>query len=535
MLKKFRSASQSWGMRIFFGILVAAFVVLWGVGDVFRWGGGDGQNVASIGGEAITARQLAMEIERSTAQIQASGQKANRARVKETVFRELLQTSLFRQEAIRLGLAVSDKEIRERIRNDPSFVDSDGDFDKDRFQMILRSIGMSEGEYIARMRDSLLQRQVVSGLLSSVTAPDLITKTLYKWQMETRDIESFTITTAHIKDVPAPSEADIAGFYEQYADVFTIPEKRVISLVQISEQKFIEGVAISEEELRQGLEDNQQSFKGAIPTQLEINQVRSELKRQKAADKFYNLITTVEDELAGGASLEEVAATAGSSVETLKGLERNGRALEGPSLSSGLLQLVVSEAYKGKLNDDLGLVEVGTGAYIIVRVDAVEAATLQSLDSVKDKVTEAWTLQKRATMAGELAAKMAEDINAGQKNITQAAATHGARLSKDNKIERFVTEDNKDQGLSQGFRSAIFAAKQGEAVSYIAGDGTFVVAKVISVYPPDMTKLQPSDETYGSFRNFAENQLANNMYSMLVDALATKYRIEVNDRLLEQM
>ena len=58
MLQGLRSASKGWGFRIFLGLLVVGFVLMWSTEDISKMGSGNGSMVATIGSKQISVRQF---------------------------------------------------------------------------------------------------------------------------------------------------------------------------------------------------------------------------------------------------------------------------------------------------------------------------------------------------------------------------------------------------------------------------------------------------------------------------------------------
>ena len=74
-----------------------------------------------------------------------------RPEVRVAILEGLIQQRLLRQEALRVGLGVSDVQLVEMIQNIDLFQE-DGNFSKQRYEEWLRSQGMSARAFEARLR-----------------------------------------------------------------------------------------------------------------------------------------------------------------------------------------------------------------------------------------------------------------------------------------------------------------------------------------------------------------------------------------------
>ena len=70
-----------------------------------------------------------------------------------------------------LGLNVSSADVAKRIAADPVFRGITGDFDRSRFEQLIRQGGFTEQRYIADQEKVLLRRQLADALSRGVAAP----------------------------------------------------------------------------------------------------------------------------------------------------------------------------------------------------------------------------------------------------------------------------------------------------------------------------------------------------------------------------
>ncbi len=84
---------------------------------------------------------------------------------------ELIVNRLFIEEAINMGLQVSDQELQANIVKIPGF-SRDGRFDKQAYDRILERINMTPAEFEANQREFLLRQKMEQLVRDSVTVQD---------------------------------------------------------------------------------------------------------------------------------------------------------------------------------------------------------------------------------------------------------------------------------------------------------------------------------------------------------------------------
>jgi len=99
--------------------------------------------------------------------------------LKAQALRELIYNRLLTQEADRLGLKVSDKELQAAIMRDTAF-SNDGRFDQKRYERVLDSINMKPAVFEANERGILLNQKLEQLVRDSVGVTDAELAAAYK-------------------------------------------------------------------------------------------------------------------------------------------------------------------------------------------------------------------------------------------------------------------------------------------------------------------------------------------------------------------
>ena len=147
----------------------------------------------------------------------------------------------------------------------------------------------------------------------------------------------------------------------------------------------------------------------AIDTPLEDVQddIRSELAQSRARREILDYITEVDDLLAGGATLEEVAA------ETQMTLETTDITTESAEDMAAYNEFRAA-ALSAQDGDFPEITELSDGGIFALRLDGITPPTLQDIEAVTDQLNEAWTYAETQirlnTLADEKAAALEGDV-----------------------------------------------------------------------------------------------------------------------------
>src|SRR5450631_1858166 len=167
MLRGIHKASSTWlgrgVMAVIMGGLVVSFAI-WGIGDIFR---GFGLNSAiKIGKTEISIEQFRQyytdrlqQISRQAGRPITSDQ-ARTLGIDRQVLGQLVAETTLDEQAKALRLGISNAEIASRITSDPNFRGLNGQFDRSRFEEIIRQAGFTETRYVEEQRRVILRREI---------------------------------------------------------------------------------------------------------------------------------------------------------------------------------------------------------------------------------------------------------------------------------------------------------------------------------------------------------------------------------------
>ncbi len=451
MLRGIQNATKNWLGRIVVGFvlgLIAISFAIWGIGDIFR---GFGQStVAKIGNTEIRidqfrqtyldrVQQLSRQVGRPVTPDQARALGIDRQVLAQTVAETVLD-----EQARALGLAVSDEEVARRIVEDPNFRGLSGQFDRSRFEQLIRQVGYNEQRFLAETRRTTLRQQLIGTVGRAPRVPATATDLFNRYQNEQRTIEYVLLDKAQAGDIPAPSPEALAKYYEERKVTFRAPEYRKLVVLALTPAELAANFDVSDAELRKAYEERKASFE--TPEQREVHQiVYPNMDEAKAAA----------DKLAKGATFAELAAA---------------RELKEADLSlglvsrAGMVDRAIADAAFALKEGEVSAPVQGRFGVALVRVGKIVPGQTQTFEAVADQL-------RKETATGRARAELSnmhdkvEDERLSGVSLDDLAAKLKLKTRTIEAIDRSgrAPDGNPIAGLPQGvdLLSAAFTAEQG--------------------------------------------------------------------------
>src|SRR5262245_41013993 len=223
MLRGMRKASSNWLGRIVMGVvlgMIAVSFAIWGIGDIFR--GFGRSTVAKVGSTEITIEQFRQIYNDRLQQLgrqlgrPVTPDQARLLQLDRQLAGQLVAFAALDQRARQLRLNLSDAEVARQIMNEPNFKGPTGNFDRARFEQIIRSEGYTEPRYTAEHRRIALRREIVDTVNGDLTTPKTLEQALNRYENEQRAIDYVTLDRSKAGDLPAPTAEQISAYFEAH-------------------------------------------------------------------------------------------------------------------------------------------------------------------------------------------------------------------------------------------------------------------------------------------------------------------------------
>ncbi len=266
-----------------------------------------------------------------------------------------------------------------------------------------------------------------------------------------------------------------------------------------------------------------------------LAEVRSQLirdvKMEKAAEAMFELANKVEDQLAGGASIREVAAALNLQQGVIAAVDSRGRGREGqPAAGLPKAPEFVTEAFTVEPGDEGQLKESADGSYFLVQVDKIFEAALKPIARVRDGVRKAVIAERRAKAGAAQAVKLAAEARRG-KPLSALAKTGRSTVAALKPMSR--QQAGSDDRLSAALVKKLFQLRVGEIAEGTAPrTDSHSVVRLVSIASPganvEPAKLKQMDE-------FVRSSIAEDILAQYRAALRRKYNVQIHDRIIDSL
>ncbi len=488
MLEAMRAASQGWIGRIIMAVVMGLIILsfaIWGIRTDFS---GFGANrLADVGDEEVTTEAFrnAYQTELQRIQRQArraiTNEEAKRFGLDRQVLSRLISEAALNQQAQKLGLAVSDAEIARAISNDPSFKGPGGQFDRDRFEELLRDNGLNEKGFVRDQRGVILRHEAVDPLIAGAQLPNAMLEAIHRYQSETRSVDYLILPASAAGEIASPTEEKLRQYFEDRKLGYSSPEYRSLVTLTVTPASVARPENVSDADAQKRYEEEKVKF--GSPEKRVVEQILFPDEAQAIAAR---------EKLDAGASFEDIIAARGLTMKDVSlGAVTRDQLIdkEAAEVAFALPEGAVSAPVKARF---------GTA---IIRIDSIEPSSVKSFADVKDEI------KRELALAGARAEitrlhDAIEDQRASGKSLTEAAKAAGLEAG----AIAAVDASGKDQtgakiaGLANeaALLKAAFASDVGvDNDTLTLPDGGyqwFEVAKIDRARPKEFEEARPEVE-----------------------------------------
>ena len=242
--------------------------------------------------------------------------------------------------------------------------------------------------------------------------------------------------------------------------------------------------------------------------------LRDELALDRARRVIESQAQVYDDELAGGATLEQLA----SDTEMQLGqIEWAGESQDGIAGYEAF-----RTAAQALQDGDFPAIEpLGDGGVFALRLDEVLPEAPLPFEEVRDRVQEGWERARATEALTEAAEALVAQVGDGQ--------TFGD-LGLDSTSEPGLTRDAQVTGLPQGLLEAVFEMEPAQ-IRILPGNGEVTIVRLDEVIPVD-PEAEPSQALAERLREQAANDVAQDLFRALAADIQSRAEVRINQQAL---
>jgi peptidyl-prolyl cis-trans isomerase D len=415
MLGFFRSFFQSrLGVGItlgFVGLIALAFASADVTGNRFgSGGGGDGDRVARIGHSSIGAGLLTQTV---TQALEQQRQKNPGMTMKDIVaqgaidevLNDLIERSAMLEWGKKYGFGVGNRLIGSELAQIPAFAGPDGKFNETVYRSVIAQKGFTDAALREDITKGLMAKQLLVPASFGAAAP---TEAALRYLSLLKEHRQGTIVLLPSLAFAANAAADdktLQAFYGTHSRNYLQPERRTLRYFVIDDASLKNVAAPTEAEITKRYTDNK-----AVYAPSETRSVTQVILPSEAAAKPY---------LAKAGDLEAAAKANGLAAAKLDKVTRD-------SLTGQATPAIAEAVFAAQSGAAIGPVKGPLGWYVI-HVDAVQKNAGKTLDQARGEITAALAADKRQLALTAQANSVADRLEKGT-GLADVAKSLGATV-----------------------------------------------------------------------------------------------------------
>jgi peptidyl-prolyl cis-trans isomerase D len=474
------------------GLVCVAFVLFY-IPDFLRGSGADAASsdtVAKVEGREITSGefrrtyQAQLQAYRSAYGNNMSEQLLKQLGIDQQILQQMVDERAALAEADRVGISVSDEEVRQRIFAMPAFQENGQFIGDSRYQQLLRMQRppLSPSDFEDNVRHGLAVEKLRASLTDWLSVPDTDLEKEYRRRNDKVKLAVVSFTADNFRSQVSATDAEVASYFDAHKNDFKIPEKRKIRYLLIDIDAMRAKVNIAEADVEKEYKNNEEQYK--TPEQVRASHVllKTEGKDDAAVKAKAEEILK---QAKGGADFAELARKNSEDEASAKNggdLDYFGKGRMVPEFDAAVFAM-----QPGQISD---LVKTQYGYHIIKLVDK-KPATTRPYPQVRQQLHDQLAYQRAQTQAADLAQNLEKQIKS-PGDLDKVGKAQGLAVQESG----FFARDEPILGLGPAPEAAnkAFDMKQGDVAGPLRASRGFVFETMMAKQDPYVPKVEEVKE-----------------------------------------
>ena len=486
VLSLMRRHAKSWLIKFLIAMIAVVFIFYFGYSFTAR----RGLKIAYVNGEPISGLEYQKTYRRFLEALQRDYKNVwnenliDAFDLKNRALESLINEKLVSQEARRIGLDITEREIQDEILAYPAF-QYNGRFDERRYHALLSQNRMNPEDFEEGIAQELLQRKIRQFLLtfSPVTEREILDQYTFANEKVKISFVQF-LPKAFEKSVTYDPES-LATYFEEHKEAYRLPEKIKVAFITIDPNAFKDGVVLMDRQVEDYYEENVQMFKQE--KEVKVRHILFKLDRnapKEEEEKVREKASKVLEKARAGEDFAELAKKYSEGPTAKKGGDLG-------YFSSGRMVKPFEEAaFKMKKGEISDLVRTPFGFHII-KVEDIKEARTKSLEEVRGQISKTLITMASADLAHEKALSLIDQMPY-DVDLKQYAERHKVPIKQS---DYFAADDAiPDMGGDEKLRKSIFSLEKDEVSEVLEYQGKFYIIQVLDKKPSQLPGLDDVKE-----------------------------------------
>lgn len=306
MLRTMRNDFKKYSWTLW--LVIIAFLLGFSLTDIFSGGKASNTVVAKVGETEINAetfqKQLFQTLESYKNQMKGklNASFISQLRIPEQILSTLINSEVIQNEAKKLNLKSTEKELKEKIINFPYFQRNGKFVGISEYKRFLAVSRTNAQDFENDLRKDIINDKLKELITASLTIDKSTLKESYSKEMDSAEIEYIKLNTSEIKINNEIPESELSVFYEKNKDSFKTSEKRKGNIIALKFDDFKKEVKLEDIDLYNYFKEHKGDF--LIPEKIKISRIllkyekdnreeilkkAEEIRKELTADGFSNV------------------------------------------------------------------------------------------------------------------------------------------------------------------------------------------------------------------------------------------------------
>ena len=469
-------------------LVVLAFIIFY-IPDFLSSSGTDltaGDTIASVEGRTITSGdfrrtyQAQLQAYRSAYGGNMSEQLLKQLGIEQQILQQMVDEQASVAEARRVGIAVSDEEVRQRIFAIPAFQDNGRFIGDQRYQQLLRQQRppLTAADFEEGIRRSLTVEKLRASLTSWLTVQDKELEQEYRRRNDKVKLAVVSFLADSFRAQASATDQEVAAHFAAHPADFKVSEKRKIRFMIVDIDALRARITVPPADIERAYNDNLEQY--STPEQVRASHIlfRTEGKddatvKARAEDVLKQVRAGADfGDLAKKYSDDEASAKNGGDLDYLT----RGRMV--PEFDQ-----VAFTLQAGQTSD---VVKTQFG-YDIIKVTDKKPGTTRTLAELRPQLSDQLSYERAQAQAGDLAASL-EKLITKASDLDKVAKAQGLNVQESG----FFARDEPILGLgpSPEAASRAFEMKVGDVSPALRASRGYVFVTLVARQDPYAPKIE---------------------------------------------
>lgn len=411
MLKVFRDNLKylSWILWLVI-ILFVAFVFVDFGGGLGGQTGSPRSVAAHVGDRVVTMEEFQREYQQlDNMYRQAYGENftpemAEQMRLPLQALERAVTSQILLAEAERLGIEVTDAEVREQILEEPSFRNAEGRFvGQQEYERLLSQGRYTPAKFEQEVRQQILRQKLQDVLRAGVWVSDAEVEKAYREQVERAKIRYVQLPRARFAAEVQVPQAELASYFQAHRDEYKLPEQREGAYLLVDPDALRAQIKVTDQEVRQEYDTKQQEFNR--PEQVKARHILIRTSETVTEEQARARIEEARKRIQAGADFGVVA---GEVSEEPGAKERGGNL--GWFGRGQMVKPFEDAAFAAQAGQIIGPVKTDFGIHLI-QVQEKRPGGLVPFDEIKEQVRGRLAFVRAQELAQTKAKELAQQLS----------------------------------------------------------------------------------------------------------------------------